>query len=62
MSDIVKVRLFVRTDKVGSECYDTLEFEKEEWDSMDDKERQKLLFEMIWDMAEWGWEEEDEDE
>jgi hypothetical protein len=39
MSDTVKVRVFISTNKVGSKCEEVLEFDREEWESMTEPRR-----------------------
>lgn len=53
----VKIRVWVRTDKIGSMRETETEYEKDDWDSMSDLERKQELNELIWNMAEWGYEE-----
>lgn len=57
MIDAVKIRVTIRTNKVGSECVDVLEFDREEWESMTAKERDVDCFEVAMNMVEWDWDE-----
>jgi len=57
MSNNVKILVSVRTDKVGSECQDTVEFERADWEVMSQEEREDALREVVWNMAEWNWKE-----
>ncbi|WP_157895528.1 hypothetical protein [Rhizobium sp. LCM 4573] len=58
MSDTVRIKVWVRTDRVGSECSEVVEFDKKEWDSASDDEKESALRDTVWNMAEWGWDEE----
>lgn len=60
MSEQVRVKVTVCTKKIGSECEDEIEFDREDWDSMSEQEREQACFESVWNMAEWNWREIDE--
>lgn len=47
-----KIRVSIRTQKVGSECTDHFEIE----DDATDDEIEDAAKEVIWNMAEWNWE------
>ena len=53
----MRVRVFVRTNKVGSECSDEIEIEDDEWRTMSETDREDYLRDVVWNMAEWGYEE-----
>ena len=57
MSDTVKVRVYISTNKVGSECSDIVEFEREDWEAMSDQDKEDALQDMAFSYMEWGWEE-----
>ena len=57
MSDTVKIRCYIHTNKVGSECTDIVEIDREEWEDMDEGERDEYLQECAFQMMEWGYEE-----
>jgi hypothetical protein len=57
MSDTVKVRVYISTNKVGSECSDVVEFEREDWNSMSDQDKEDALQDTAFSYMEWGWEE-----
>ena len=57
MSDVVKISVRVRTDKIGSECEEVVEFDRENWEAMSEEEREAELQETVWNMAEWNWSE-----
>lgn len=58
MEDVQKITVWVETDKVGSRCEAEVEIEKELWDEMSEDERIEELQQEIWNMCEWGYEEE----
>lgn len=60
MSDTVKIKVSVRTDKVGSKCTDTFEVERDEWDSMSDADKEAICRDVAFNYFEWYWEECDE--
>lgn len=57
MADIVKITVFIQTNKVGSRCKATIEFDREEWDSMTDEEKEDACRDVAFNMGEWGWNE-----
>jgi len=57
MKDIVKIKVWISTNKVGSECSDVVEFDREEWESMSDKDKEDVLQDAAFNYMEWGWEE-----
>lgn len=57
MSDTVKIRVRISTNKVGSECIDELEFAREDWDAMSDDEKEAACREAAFNFMEWNWEE-----
>ncbi|NII73210.1 hypothetical protein FHW84_001779 [Dyella sp. SG562] len=58
MSEMVKIRIHVQTNKVGSKCEAHLEIPAEEWDAMSEDERTECCSDAMWNMAEWGFNEE----
>jgi hypothetical protein len=58
-NETVKIKISVRTQKVGSECSETIEFEREDWDQMSEKTKDETLRDCLWDsgMVDWDWEE-----
>lgn len=54
-TDTIQITVWVQTDKVGSDCESTVEFPREDWESMTDDERAEELQETMWNMCEWGW-------
>lgn len=56
MSDTVKVTVRISTNKVGSECKDEIEFDREEWDAMTDDQKDEVCQEVAFNYMEWGWE------
>ena len=57
MEDMIKITVWVETDKLGSRCESEVEIERELWLEMTEDEKAKEIQEEIWDMCEWGWEE-----
>lgn len=55
-SDIVKVSWYIATNKVGSECRGVAEFDREEWESMSDSEKEEVVQEVAFEWMEWSWE------
>lgn len=60
MTDMLTIRVSVRTDKVGSECTDEIEIERSEWAAMTDEQRDEMCRDVVWNMAEWSYEEIDQ--
>lgn len=54
MGEIVTVRVWVRTNKNGSECEDEFDVDRAEWDGMTEDEREEMARQVVWNMAEWG--------
>lgn len=56
----MKVRISIRTNKVGSQCTEVVELEDENYLNEDGTVNEDAVNEMakdaIWNMAEWGWE------
>ena len=57
MSETVKIRVYISTNKVGSMCDDIVEFPKDEWEVMSEEERENVLQDTAFNYMEWGWEE-----
>ena len=57
MSDTIKIKVFVRTNKVGSKCEDYIEIDREEWEAMSDNEKDDCCQDVAFAMFEWGWHE-----
>lgn len=55
MNDVIKVKYSVRTDKVGSKCSDVVEFEREDWESMTEEEREEEMKQHAFDEIEWNY-------
>ena len=54
----VTIEITVRTNKVGSDCQFKFSFRKEDWDEMNEMERNQFCFEALLDsgMIDWGYE------
>lgn len=59
MADTVKVTVFIRTNNVGSMCEDVIEFDRDEWESMTEEEREEVCRNTAFNMGEWGWRQND---
>ena len=57
MSDKVRVKYSIMTNKVGSECEDVLEFDREDWDSMSETDHEEEMKQAAFEEMEWYWEE-----
>jgi hypothetical protein len=52
-----RIKVTIRTNKVGSECSDIMEFEDDDWNSMTDPEREEVCKDAAFNMMEWNFEE-----
>jgi len=55
MSDKVRVKYSIMTNKVGSECEDVLEFDREDWDSMSETDHEEEMKQAAFEEVEWYW-------
>jgi hypothetical protein len=55
MVETVKIRVYISTNRVGSECSDEIEFDREEWESMSEDEREDACRDAAFNWMEWGW-------
>ena len=55
MSETIKIKVYARTDYVGSECHDIVEFDKEEWESMSSEEQEEEMKDYAMNFIEWGY-------
>jgi hypothetical protein len=46
----MKIRVGVRTNKVGSEVEDTIEVDDYEWQNMDEKEKSEFVLQHLFEM------------
>lgn len=53
MSEIVKVEYSISTDKVGSECVEIAEFEKDYWESLTPNQKAEEMKEYAFEHVEW---------
>jgi hypothetical protein len=56
-NNTVKIRVYISTNKVGSECSDIVEFERDAWEAMSDEQKEDALQDAAFNYLEWGWEE-----
>jgi hypothetical protein len=56
MSDIVKVKYSIQTNRVGSECAEVLEFEREDWEGMTEDEQESEMRNAAFGEMEWYYE------
>lgn len=57
--EVIAIEITARTDKVGSDVTDTLEFDLDDWNSMDEHDREMALMEHLFvsGMIDWDWKE-----
>lgn len=53
----VTIEVHVWTDVVGSECADTFEFTRDEWDALEEDEKEAICNEVKGNMSNWSWSE-----
>nr|DAI87269.1 MAG TPA: hypothetical protein [Caudoviricetes sp.] len=53
---MLQVRVWIHTDKVGSECSDVIEFEREAWDKMSPDQREQECRDAAFSMMDWNYE------
>lgn len=56
MSDFIKVKVYISTQKVGSECADEFDIEKDYWESLSEDEKEDMCKEVAFSMMEWNFE------
>lgn len=54
----MRVKYWIKTDKMGSKCQDTVEFDDDEWNSMTDEDREAAVKEIAFGHLDWGFESE----
>lgn len=57
MSDVVKVEITVKTNKIGSKASRTIDFDKEVWEEMTHDDKEEVCRETMQEMIEWDWNE-----
>lgn len=58
MEDMVTIKVYVSTNKVGSECETEFDMPRTEWEAMTDTEKEYECSCAMHDMIEWNWVEE----
>jgi hypothetical protein len=58
-TNIVKIKIKISTNKVGSECETTLEFDRDVWESMTDDEKDDECRDAAFEYIDWYWEKTD---
>lgn len=53
----MKIKVWVKTDKVGSTCTDEFEIEDTGWNDMSEEDKEKEAKEWAFQMMEWGFKE-----
>jgi hypothetical protein len=53
----MRLKIYVSTNKVGSLCEDIIDIDKEDWEIMDDREKNEFVLEQLMSIMDWGWEE-----
>jgi hypothetical protein len=54
----MKIKVWLKTDNVGSTCIDEFEIENSEWEQMTPEERESMAKDAAFNMMEWGFKEE----
>jgi hypothetical protein len=54
-NDTVKIRYWIRTDNVGSQCSNVEEIDREIWEGMTDQQKENWMQEAAFNHMEWGW-------
>lgn len=54
MNEMITIQIYIGTRKVGSECKDSFEIEREIWEEMSESEQEELCKEAAFGMMEWG--------
>lgn len=55
MSERIKIRYFVETNKVGSRVERFVEFDKEDWDEMSESEKDEMMQEYMFELISWDY-------
>lgn len=50
----MRIKVWVRTDKVGSKCEREIDIDED--DDISDASMEEIALQEVWSMAEWGWE------
>lgn len=53
----ITIEVRVKTDAVGSECVDTFEFTRAEWNALEDVEKEAICRDVKGNMSDWSWSE-----
>jgi hypothetical protein len=51
----MKIKVWVATGKVGSNCESTIEVDANDWHEMCEEEQEELCQQAMFEMIEWGW-------
>ena len=54
MDEMITIRFYISTRKVGSECKDSFQIEREVWEEMSEDEQEEVCREAAFEMMEWG--------
>lgn len=57
MSNTVKVKYYIETDKVTSRCEGVVEFDRAAWEAMTEQEKEAEMREEAFNSMEWGFKE-----
>lgn len=52
----MKIKVYIKTNRYGSTCEETLEIDDAEWDEMTDEGREAVARDAAFEMMEWGYE------
>ena len=53
----MQIEYWVSTNKVGSKCLETLEVDAQEWASISEEEKDKIIFDQVLEGVDWGYQE-----
>lgn len=54
---MMKIQVYVSTNRVGSKCSKIVDVDDEGWSEMDDRERDEYMRDEMFSMIEWGYDE-----
>lgn len=57
--ETISIRLTARTDRLGSTATKVVEIDREDWESMDSRERDECMLDELWNsgLIEWSYDE-----
>jgi hypothetical protein len=55
VSDKIIVTVTVSTNRVGSQCKEIVQVDREDWEGMSNRDRDEFTREIMFGMIDWGW-------